>query len=151
MDTLQDNLPALITAEGKPAINRWLDYDPGEAWKNDAPIVWVDVGAEEAIQLQAAGGVQDRTWRIVVGVTATGANASAAANSLRTYHDLVLRVFELHPELGGELSGGLLSGSAEVIDVEDAVFTRNLAISGGLLQEVTRSYRIVMETVRGEA
>ena len=145
VDTLEANLPALVTAEGLSAITEFISYDPGRSWKSFAPQVWVDV-VSDTTENMAAGGLQDRTLEFLVGVTAKGDDAGAAAQVLRAHTDLIKKAVEQNPTLGG-----VLNLNQDDIEVGEAAYGDNEgAQTGGLLQESVRRVRITVSETEGD-
>lgn len=98
--TIEARLPALVAAEGLPAIRRVLRHAPPMANPTNAPEVWIALGRVTHTGPASFGGpgpVTTRKKEISVIVTAYGEDAEETMLRLHDYADLIEQLFKADP------------------------------------------------------
>lgn len=147
---LEAQLPARISAAGQPAVNKWLAHDPGGLRQTEAPVVWalcVDVIPQGVLAAHAPAGLEDRLYRVIVGVTARGADADAVTRAVSTYRDLIIAVLQGDQTGGGTVSAG--GGVVWEVACKRFSLVASLQQAELLFQEAVGLFEIKMEVPVG--
>lgn len=101
---LEGSLPALVAAEGLPAIVEVLNHYPGVIQIAKSPQIWIDIEADSRSDSPERGASlkkYSQVKKILIGIIATGADTEEAVENTRAYVDLIRKCLEGDQTVGG--------------------------------------------------
>lgn len=101
---LEGSLPALVAAEGLPAIVQVLNHYPGVIQIAKTPQIWIDIEADSRSASDERGASLKKyaqVKQILIGIIATGADTEEAVENTRAYVDLIRKCLEGDQTVGG--------------------------------------------------
>jgi hypothetical protein len=140
---LEDNLPALVTAESLTAITDYLNFEPILLEPSKSPLVWVDIEKDARSDDPSRGATlskysHDRT--VLVGIYCNNQDPQTVTESLRAYADLVRKC------LDGEQTAG---GQGLWVRWLSSDFSPPTNVKMSVFREVVLSFDIPRRTSRG--